>query len=223
MVKNIDNIKNEFHKIKSVLKTGDIFLAHGDSLISHLIEKLTWSEWSHSGMIIRAEDLGLENLKGENLKGELLLWESTRSTDLPDILTGNYKKHPKHPGGTFLVRLEDRIFSDLIHKEDYPFAFRILETERTTKMYNIIKEVIFQHQNAYFPDDIKFVETFLKGKLKNQPPDNYDFFFCSELIAFTFQKIGLMPTNRVPNSYEPKDYSNIFRNPTYLGREIVLS
>ena len=55
----IEDYKNyTIDDIKDELKTGDVFLAHGDSNISEFIEFITWSEWSHSGMVIRAEDIG---------------------------------------------------------------------------------------------------------------------------------------------------------------------
>ena len=111
---------HSFDEIAPTLKTGDIFLAHGDSPISHLIEDLTWSEWSHSGMVVLASDIGLTNLPTN-----ILLWESTRSTELPDIVTGNYKNNQKYPGGTFLVNLRDRINLD-VKSNEIPIAIRHL-------------------------------------------------------------------------------------------------
>ncbi|MCZ6663352.1 MAG: hypothetical protein O6951_10595 [Actinobacteria bacterium] len=194
-------MKHAFDDISGSLKTGDVFLAHGDSLISEVIEVLLWSEWSHSGMVVLAEDIGLNHLSTN-----ILLWESTRSTDLPDIVTGNYKKDPKHPGGAFLVGLRERLVIDSEIGE-MPVALRRLETVRTNSMLGALKNTMNDVRNAFFPGDIEFAEDFAKGRLENKAPSSYDHFFCSELVAYTMMKMDLLSDKKVPNYYEPKSYS----------------
>ena len=194
---------HSFDEISANLKTGDVFLAHGDSLISHLIEDLTWSEWSHAGMVVLAEDIGLTGLSTN-----ILLWESTASTELPDIVTGNFKKDQKNPGGTFLVSLSERIKKD-IEINETPLAIRHLQVERTPEMFAALKKTIDDVRSAYFPDDKQFVKAFLKGRLENKAPTSWDYFFCSELVAYTLMNMELLSRNKhVPNYYEPKSYSS---------------
>jgi hypothetical protein len=191
-----------FDEISADLKTGDLFLAHGDSLISHLIEDLTWSEWSHSGMVVLAEDIGLTGLPTN-----ILLWESTHSTELPDIVTGQYKKDQKYVGGTFLVGLKDRIAADIKVKE-IPLAIRHLQVERTPEMLAALKKTTEDVRKAYFPSDEQFVKDFLRGRLEKKAPESWDHFFCSELVAYTLMNMGLLSRDaHVPNYYEPKSYS----------------
>lgn len=195
------HVKHAFDDISGSLKTGDVFLAHGDSLISEVIEVLLWSEWSHSGMVVLAEDIGLNNLSTN-----ILLWESTRSTDLPDIVTGNYKKDPKHPGGAFLVDLRKRLASD-IEIGEIPVAFRRLEAVRTSSMFDALKSTTNDVRDAFFPGNKEFAEDFAKGRFENKGPSSYDHFFCSELVAYTLMKMDLLSDKKVPNYYEPKSYS----------------
>ncbi len=191
-----------FDTISASLKTGDIFLAHGDSTISHLIEDLTWSEWSHCGMVVMAEDIGLTGLPTN-----ILLWESTASTELPDIVTGNNKKDQKHPGGTFLVGLRDRIKDD-IKINEIPLAIRHLKIDRTPEMLQALKETTEKVRDAYFPGGEQFVHDFWNGRKKNKKPDSYKHFFCSELVAYTLMQMGLLSKKaHVPTYYEPKSYS----------------
>jgi len=192
---------HSFDEIAPTLKTGDIFLAHGDSPISHLIEDLTWSEWSHSGMVVLASDIGLTNLPTN-----ILLWESTRSTELPDIVTGNYKNNQKYPGGTFLVNLRDRINLD-VKSNEIPIAIRHLNVNRTQGILSALKKVTDDIRNAYFPGDVEFIEDFWNGRKHNKPPKSYDHLFCSECVAYTYMKMGILSTEKVPTYYEPKSFS----------------
>ncbi len=47
-----------YEKIRSSLKTGDIFFASGSYLFSGIIQKLTKSTWSHVAVIYKDEQLG---------------------------------------------------------------------------------------------------------------------------------------------------------------------
>lgn len=215
---------HSFEEISADLKTGDVFLAHGDSTISHLIEDLTWSEWSHSGMVILAEDIGLTDLSTN-----ILLWESTASTALPDIVTGNTKNDQKHPGGVFLVSLEDRIKIDIQIKE-IPLAIRHLQADRTPEMNAALKKTTDEVRNAYFPGDKAFIEDFWRGRHENKAPSSYDHFFCSELLSYSLMSMGVLDRDaHVPNYYNPKSYSTENRHGVplldgaTLGSEICIN
>jgi hypothetical protein len=211
---------HSFDEISASLKTGDIFLAHGDSLISHLIEDLTWSEWSHSGMVVLADDIGLTGLPTN-----ILLWESTHSTDLPDIVTGCYKKNHQykdHPGGTFLVSLSERIRNDIKIKET-PVAIRHLKVERTPEMFSALKKTTDEVRAAYFPNDRQFVEDFFRGRVEKKEPSSWDHIFCSELVAYTLMNMGILSREaHVPNYYEPKSYSTENKNGLLLLKGATL-
>ena len=77
--------KMRYSDIEDDLRTGDIFLARGLRFVSRFIETMTGSNWSHSGMIIRPSDVGIDYPDDAPL-----LWESTDDMSVPDILTGQY-------------------------------------------------------------------------------------------------------------------------------------
>ena len=190
-----------FDDIAGTLKTGDLFVAHGDSAISKVIEAMFSSEWSHSGMVVLASDLGLD------LPVNVLLWESTRSTELPDIVTGSYKKDdPKRPGGTFLVDLRKRLAYDMTI-EEMPVAFRRMNVTLSPAMLDGLKATMNAVRGAHFPADEQFAHDFWEGRRHNRAPSGYDRFFCSELVAYTLMKMNLLATDKVPTWYEPKSYS----------------
>lgn len=191
-----------YSSVRDALRTGDVFLAHGDSAISEVVELIEWGMWSHSGMVIRASDIGLHGLPRD-----VLLWESTRSTNLPDVVTGSHKNDPAHPGGTLLVDLESRLEYDISIGET-PVCFRSLQAERTPEMLASLADVLDSEiRSAYFPTDLVFGINWFKGHELNRPPHDFSSFFCSELLAYTLQHIGILGTDYVPNWYEPTTFS----------------
>lgn len=190
-----------YAEIVGSLQTGDVFLAHGDSAISRVVELIEWGEWSHSGMVILASDIGL------SLPNNVLLWESTRSTNLPDVVTGSHKDDPHHPGGVLLVDLEARLRYDISIGE-IPVCFRGLDVSRTPELIERLKAVLGSSvRDAYFPTDETFADHWASGHLLNEAPADYDSFFCSELLSYTMQHTGILDTSKVPTWYEPTTFS----------------
>ena len=190
-----------YAEIVDTLQTGDVFLAHGDSTISEFVEFVEWGEWSHSGMVILASDIGL------SLPNDVLLWESTRSTNLPDVVTGSHKDDPAHPGGVLLVDMEARLEYDISIGE-IPVCYRSLSIDRTPAYFDELKAVLQSSvRDAYFPGDVMFGVNWFKGHELNDAPSSYDSFFCSELLAYTMQHTGVLDDSKVPNWYEPKTFS----------------
>lgn len=202
-------VMHAFDDIAGTLKTGDLFVAHGESTISKVIEAMFWSEWSHSGMVVLASDIGLD------LPVNVLLWESTRSAALPDIVTGNYKKDAKKPGGTFLVDLRARLAYDMTIKE-LPVAFRRMNVERSAAIIDGLKKTMTDVRSACFPADEQFAHDFFEGRKHNKAPASYDHFFCSELVAYTLMNMNLLARDKVPTWYEPKSWSDENKTPLPL-------
>lgn len=203
-----------YDSIESSLRTGDVFVARGLFDISKLIESITGSTWSHSAIVVRAEDLGIENT------GPVLVWESTLETNLPDVIEHKSKIGP------MLVDLRERIATDIDQNFYKLFAIRHLNVERTPDMIAGLKNAIREVHTAIFPSYLKMVAETLEGMLLDrQAPDSN--FFCSELVAYTFMQMGLLSTDPVANSYEPKSFSSKghvkFLQGATLGPEIWIN
>ena len=78
--------------LKRDLKTGDIILFSGKSLISRMIRLFTFSRWSHIGLVIR-----------DRRTDELLLWEATTDNIVDDYELGPRRRCVQ------LVKLEEKI------------------------------------------------------------------------------------------------------------------
>lgn len=185
-----------YEEIKAELKTGDIILFHGMSLSSEIDELLTGSEWSHVGMVIRPEDIGISEFK------RLLLWESNTLVNLKDVELNEAKTGP------MLVDLEQRLITDVTDKKDNKFRIRYntceISTEMLEKLKAFIKEV---HIDTFPKTDFDLRSEFLKGRILGEAVYNGEY-FCSKLIADTYIHMGIFTKKYPPNSYEPKDFSN---------------
>ncbi|MBD8497327.1 hypothetical protein [Paenibacillus arenosi] len=176
-----------YEEIEPKLQTGDIFFAHGVSGESLRVEKLEHCLWSHVAMVVR----------GPN--DEVLLWESTSLENLEDICFHVKKSGPQ------LVKLRERLTTDLKGNYDSMFAIRLLDVERTHSMNEHLEAFIAQVHNASFPSTIRMYWEVLEGKLGVK--SSFKDFFCSKLVAETYIQLGLLSPTKPPNSYEPRDFS----------------
>jgi hypothetical protein len=191
----IENVN--YSRIADDLKTFDIILMHGLLMSSRLIELAEFSKWSHVGMVIRSEDIGLSDKKHSTV----LLWEATDYVNLKDVIL-NIKKT-----GPMLVNLGERIKANYETRTDVLTAVRYLNTDRTPKMYDDLLNVIAKVHHAHLPTASKLVKKLFKGRILHRK-GKHDNFFCSELITYTLGSIGLLPEELASNRFEPKDYSS---------------
>lgn len=184
-----DEVKNDF-------QTGDIILMHGLYLSSHAIEAFEGSYWSHSAIIVIAEDIGLD-VGTDNI----LLWEANMDTPVKDVIL------KKSKSGPMLVKLSERLKYNIKHKDDSNIlAVRHLYTERTENMFNQLKKVIKDVHNAKFPDTAHELKNPMEGRFFNKQT-SLDTMFCSELVAYTYMNLGLITKTHPVNSYFPVDFS----------------
>lgn len=178
-----------YKDIESKLQTGDIVLFHGVLRESRWIEAFEDSQWSHVGMVVR-----IPQYDGP------VLWESNTLVNLPDVELHKAKTGP------MLVPLYDRLKTDLDNRCDVMFAVRRLNVERTPEMLQELLDFIVEVHNAQFPSEWEMVIRLMEGKLGIQA--DFKSFFCSELAAETYIKMGLLSPSKPSNSYEPKDFSS---------------
>jgi len=184
-----------YKDLMPTLKTGDIMLAHGTEATSKVIEAVELSEWSHVCMIVQGKDIGLND--------EVLIWESSDSEDLVNVLIEKQSKP-----GPMLVRFEDRIESDHSEKTDSKFALRrLISPCLDSAHFTVLKRfmVTLTNKGAGFPSLKDLAEELFEGRFKNKVSSS-DSYFCSELVAHTLIKIGLLSTEYVVNGYTPADF-----------------
>ncbi|MGQ0709558.1 MAG: hypothetical protein ACT4NV_07375 [Rhodoferax sp.] len=196
-------------------QTGDILLMHGRRMSSKLIELLQDSLWSHATMIVRGKDIGVQ-ISGD----PLLIWESNVKTRIEDVILKKPKKN-----GPMLVRLEDRIRANFKEGINSMFAVRHLHVERTQAMFDGLSKAIDEVHSKPFPDVISEFWNAFEGRILNQACGNGSF-FCSQLLAYSLKKMGLLSAHHPDNAFIPLDFSEAMdvsmRQRAWLAPEMQL-
>ncbi|NBD23173.1 hypothetical protein [Paenibacillus glycinis] len=179
-----------YEEIKGKLQTGDLLLCHGIFPEAIQVEAVEGAPWSHIGMVVRLP--GVE---------EPLFWESTTTQTIPDVELRRIKTGP------MLVSLRDRIATDVAEQYDALFAFRLLEGERGADTAEKLQAFIEEVHGASFPSLERMAFELLEGKLFHAQA-GYASFFCSELVAETYMRLGIMERTVPSNGYRPIDFSD---------------
>lgn len=164
-------------------RSGDLVLFAGRGLISATIRFFTRSRWTHVGLVLRADD------------GELLLLESTNTGESSDIGLGRPVR------GVQLVRLADKLAA-----YDGAVALRRLEMdERPPGFDEAVRDIATLWRYRGYKD---FTTTLLLDLLSaNRRPQRVHRLFCSELVAETYKRLGIMCRRARSSRYVPGDFA----------------
>jgi len=184
-----------FDEMRDALDSGDILLFAGESRFSRTIKRLTGSHWSHSALVARPY-----------AGGPLLLWEATLDTDLADITTH------KMASGVNLYDLEH-----WIRHYGGETAIRKLKVERTEAMR---AGLLTFYQEAkgrpYERNRLELFRAVYDGPLGRNRKEDQSSFYCAELVAQAYQRMGLLPPTPNANEFTPHDFSSERKKPLPL-------
>ena len=178
------------------LQTGDIILFSGKCNVSKAIKLLTWSKYSHVGMVIN-DDPNYDFP---------LLYESTHNDSIKGLDIG------KHTQGVQVVPLKDRI-------EQYQGTVAIRRVinpcyrfRHQLRLYRTeMKGVPFEQSTIELLSSTQLFACFRgKGDLTSV--------FCSEHQAESFMALGWMCRCRPSNYFTPKFFAV---NNTYLNLSLI--
>jgi signal transduction histidine kinase len=197
----------EYDDIEVRLQTGDIVLFKG-LYINRMGEKSVAAEWTHLGVVVR--------IPGTD---EPLLWESTPLETIPDRQLRRPKK------GAQLVSLRERLGT----YETSVYAARYLKTARTPEMTQALYGFIYEVHGLPFPKDFQVIRKVIHGRLFRRwwaRKTRFKSIFCSELVAESYMRMGLLPEAPPSSAYMPVDFSSARRLPLLrgaaLGNEIMV-
>ncbi|MBX7103783.1 MAG: hypothetical protein K1X57_06865 [Gemmataceae bacterium] len=191
-----DVLLPEYHEIAPSLDCGDVLLFAGVSRFSLAIRLVTNSHWSHAALVARARP-----------GSPLLLWEATLDTDLPDVVTQEVS-----PG----VNLYD--LEHWLRHYAGETAIRRLNVERTDEMRSALLNFYNEARGRpYSRNRLELLRAVWDGKraTENLTEDSSSY-FCSELVAEAYQRMGLLPAAPLANEYVPRDFSTQRREPLPL-------
>jgi len=188
-------------------QTGDIVLFKG-LYLDRDQQPHPSENWTHAGLVVKVPE-----------RDEPLLWESTPLESITDRILGFRK------GGPQLVSLRERL---LTYETDV-YAWRPLRVARSPEMIRAMFKYIYKVHRLPFPAQIEVIRRVIQTRffLRWWPRKPiYRSIFCTELIAETYMRMGLIPETPPASSYLPLDFSERKRLPflkgASLGREILL-
>jgi len=189
----------------STTSTGDIWLFRGRAIADRAIRLATNSPVNHVGMVVAIDDL------------PPLLWHAELGRSLPDVWTGERRR------GVQLHMLGDavRTWNERYRQRAW---VRHLEGEIERHHEDRLMEVIARLDGRPFPTSRGLARQWLNGRFRRS--SSLEAIYCAELVATTYQHMGLLPRRRPASWYDPGRFWSGDRielvPPFVLGGEIAV-
>jgi hypothetical protein len=167
----------------AVASTGDIWLFRGRSAADRAIQTLTNSPVNHVGMVVALDDL------------PPLLWHAEMGRSLPDVWTGERQR------GVQLHMLGDAVRTWNARYGQQAWV-RQLEGTIGRAHEDRLMEVIDRYDGRPFPTTPGLARQWLTGRVRRRA-SSLETVYCAELVATTFQEMGLLPKRRPASWYDP--------------------
>jgi hypothetical protein len=186
--------------------TGDVWLFRGRSLADVAIRTATNSPINHVGMVVALDDM------------PPLLWHAELGRSLPDVWTG------EHQRGVQLHLLRDavRTWTERYGQRAW---LRQLEGEIERRHEDRLMEVIERYDGRPFPTIAGLALQWTVGRVRRRS-SSLETVYCAELVATTYQHMGLLPARRPASWYDPGRFWSGDRielvPPFALGDEIAV-
>jgi len=162
--------------------TGDIWLFRGTAFADRTVRMATNSPVNHVGMAVALDDL------------PTLLWHAELGQSLPDVWTGE-----RHRGAQ-LHLLADAVAT---WNTNYRQRAWVRQLEGPIERYHEdrLLEIIDRFDGRPFPSTVQLISGWLRGRARRT--SSLETVFCAELIATTYQHMGLLARTRPASWYDP--------------------
>ncbi len=190
----------------AVAATGDVWLFRGRSLADVAIRAVTNSPVNHVGMVVTLDDL------------PPLLWHAELGRSLPDVWTGELQR------GVQLHLLTDAVRT---WGERYGQRAWMRQLEGTIERHHEdeLMKVIERFDGRAFPTTPGLARQWLTGRFRRRET-SLETVYCAELVATTYQAMGLLPRRRPASWYDPGRFWSGDRialvEPFALGAEVAV-
>ena len=187
--------------------TGDIWLFRGRSVADVAIRTLTNAPVNHVGMVVALDDL------------PPLLWHAELGRSLPDVWTGERQR------GVQLHLLRDAVTT---WNERYRQRAWVRHLEGAIERHHEdrLMETIARFDGRPFPTMPGLARAWATGRFRRQS-SSLETLYCAELVATTYQAMGLLPDQRPASWYDPGRFWSGDRielvPPLALGGEVPVS
>jgi hypothetical protein len=164
--------------------TGDVWLFRGRSVADRAIRAMTNSPVNHVGMVVALDDL------------PPLLWHAELGRSLPDVWTGEHQRGVQlHVLADAAATWRDRYGQDA--------WVRLLDGPIERHQEDRLMEVIDRYDGRPFPSWLGVGRRWVAGRLRRGPASSLEAVYCAELVAATYQAMGILPDKRPASFYDP--------------------
>jgi len=163
-------------------RTGDVWLFRGTSVADRAIRLFTNAPVNHVGVVLAVDDL------------PPLIWHAELGASMPNVWTGERKR------GAQLHHLE-RAVSVWTNRYGQQPWFRRIDIDATPEMENAALAVVAEYSGRAFPSARSLAAHWLTGRIRRRV--SFTDIYCAELVAVTYERMGLLDGERPPNWYDP--------------------
>ncbi len=169
-------------------RTGDVWLFRGRAAADRAIQVTTNSPVNHVGMSVVIDDL------------PPLMWHAELGRSLPDLWSGDHQR------GVQLHDLRDAV---LVWGRRYGQRawLRQLEHPVTREMEDAVLRTVARLDGTPFPSTTRLASRWLRGRMpvigRRAGDADLETAYCAEVVAVTYQEMGLLPAGRRANWYDP--------------------
>ena len=169
-------------------RTADVWLFRGRKLADRAVQVGTNSPVNHVGMSVAIDDL------------PPLMWHAELGRSLPDLWSGS-----RHRG----AQLHDLRASVLRWATRYGQRvwLRQLDQPVTREMEDAVLRTVARLDGTPFPSAARLASRWLRGRVpavgRAAREAGLETAYCAEVVAVTYQAMGLLPAGRSPSWYDP--------------------
>jgi hypothetical protein len=203
----VDGAELTLEDAVAVASTGDVWLFRGRSVADVAIRAVTNSPVNHVGMVVALDDL------------PPLMWHAELGRSLPDVWTGERQR------GVQLHLLDEAVRT---WDERYGQRAWVRQLEGTVERHHEdrLMEVIERFDGSPFPTMTRLARSWATARVRRRSSSSVEAIYCAELVATTFQHMGLLPQGRPASWYDPGRFWSGDRielvAPFRLGGEIAV-
>jgi hypothetical protein len=192
-------------------RTGDVWLFRGRKVADRAIQVATNAPINHVGMSVVIEDL------------PPLMWHAELGRSLPDLWSGTHQRgvqlHDLHDAvGVWATRYGQRAW---LRQLDHPV---------TREMEDAVLRTVARLDGTPFPSTARLASRWLRGRVpmpsRSARHTDLETAYCAEVVAVTYEAMGLLPAGRRPNWFDPGRFWSgddlDLTDGARLGREIAV-
>lgn len=204
-VRVVEQTRITLEEAAAVSRSGDIWVFTGHKLADRAIRMATNSPVNHVAMVLAIDDL------------PPLLWHAELGRSMVDVWTGELQR------GAQLHRLTEAA-DTWVNRYGQRAFVRQLDPIASRDMENAALGVVRELSGRRFPSTVGLIGHWLKGRARRRV--SLEDVYCAELVALTYQRMGLLDDRRPLNWYDPGRFWSGDRlelvGAAVLGREIAV-